>query len=474
MKLSQLLNGLEVLEISNFMDLEIENITDKSFDVKENSLFCCIVGEKIDAHLLMPDLVKKGCKVFLVEKYNTSLLDIVIQIKVKNVRQQMCLLISNFYNNAHKKMQLIGVTGTNGKTSITFILKNSFEILKQKVGIIGTTGCYIGSEKFETNLTTPDPIDLHRIFFKMYEMGVEIVVMEVSAHSIFLDKIYGLKFKYGIFTNLTQDHLDFFKTMKNYAESKIKFLKEYCQTAIINIDDKYGYKLKNLKNSISYAINKKAKFNAKLIKMQLSKIDFEVISNEKKYKFNYPSSGVHNVYNVLSCIALLIDYGFKTKQIKQAIAKTPVIKGRFDVIKINQYFVCIDYAHTPDALLNVLKSLRDYTKDLIVIFGSSGNRDSLKRKEMGIIVSNFADYIILTSDNPRYENEKDIIYDLSNGITKPYVIEPNRAKAIAYAGNIANYNSIILICGKGVETYQDIKANKIEYSDYIEVEKLKQ
>ncbi|MBQ8749167.1 MAG: UDP-N-acetylmuramoyl-L-alanyl-D-glutamate--2,6-diaminopimelate ligase [Clostridia bacterium] len=472
MKLSKLLKGVKIIESINFNDIEILNITDNSNQIKESTIFCCVVGEKIDAHSFIPELAKQGCQVFLVEKINKEIKDI-IQIKVDNVRKEMCVLISNFYENCHTKMQLIGVTGTNGKTSITFILKNAFEKLKQKVGIIGTTGYYIGNKKYDTTLTTPDSLDLHKILYQMYKSGVEIVVMEVSAHSIYLNKIYGLKFKYGIFTNLTQDHLDYFKTMDEYANTKFKFLQNDCEQVIINVDDNYGANYKITKNCKTYSTIKKSDLYSKNFQQELFSMNFDVVFNDEVVNFNFDNCGLHNVYNILASTLVLLGFGYSLKKIQKIIATTPQIKGRLDFISVKDYIVCIDYAHTPDALLNVLSTIKPYTNDLIVVFGSSGNRDSLKRADMGIIVSKFADYIILTSDNPRYENESDIFVDLAKNISKPYTVEKDRAKAIKFANEIANKDSIILICGKGVEDYQDLKAVNVSYSDYEEVEKFK-
>ncbi len=472
MLLSKLLSNVENVEYKNFKDIDILSICDNTKEVKAGALFCCVVGEKYDAHNYVKVIAEYGCKAFLVEYFINGLGDDIIQIKVDSVRKQMCKVASNFYDNPAKKMDLIGVTGTNGKTSITFILKNAFEKLKLKVGVIGTTGYYIGNAKYETKLTTPDVLDLYKIFNQMVAEGVEVVVMEVSAHSVYFDKIYGLKFKIGIFTNLTQDHLDFFETMTNYGNYKFKFLNEYCENVVINADDEFIKKLKFNNKIKSYAIKNLAYLKAENVKILMNKIEFDaMINKEENVHFTYPNGGVHNLYNVLASLLTLKVYGIKLKRLTKIIAKTPQILGRLDYIKVHQYFVCIDYAHTPDALNNVLSTVRPFTDDLIVVFGSSGNRDSLKREEMGTIVSKYADYIILTSDNPRYEKETDILNDLSKSIKVPFVIESDRAKAIKYANEIAKSGSIIVICGKGVETYQDINAIKVAYSDYDEVKK---
>lgn len=471
MLLSKLLENVDVIEKLNYKDCNITSITDKSDDACESMVFCCVVGEKKDAHSFIKKSIEKGCRIFLVERLIMGLSNDIVQIRTSNVRQQMCIMLSNLYGNCHKKMDLIGVTGTNGKTSITFMLKYIFEKFKVKVGIIGTTGYYICNNRYETKLTTPDSVDLHRILYHMYSEGVEVVVMEVSAHSIYFDKIYGLRFKYGIFTNLTQDHLDFFLNMENYANAKYKFLKEYCDKIIINIDDNYGKKFKNLKNVKTYSINNNADICAINIRQELNMVKFDIIFEKECKGFKYYSCGVFNIYNLLPCIMILNLYGYSITKIRSAIKGIKEIKGRLDIKKNAEYVVCIDYAHTPDALQNVLKTLKRFTKDLIVVFGSSGNRDSLKRKDMGIIVSKYADYIILTADNSRYENDSDIFFDLSICIDKPFIIEKNRAYAIKYAFSIATKNSIIAILGKGVENYQDIKAIKVKYSDYVEIEK---
>lgn len=464
MILKELLNGVDVKDKINYCDdICINSLLINSNEIKQSSIFFCIKGEKIDSHLLFKDAIKNGANVLVVQKYVDSE---ICQILVDDCRKALFQIAKNFYYKVDEKLKLIGVTGTNGKTSITFMFKHLFENEGIKVGIIGTNGAYIGNRKIETKLTTPDVLDLFEIFKTMVESKVEFCIMEVSAHAIYLSKVCGLNFEYGILTNITQDHLDFFQTMENYANVKLDFLKQ-CKKAIINIDDKYGKcYVKNNNNAISYSIHNKSDYKAYNVKKMHKNVFTICDKMGNNYVIKTNMVGKHNIYNNLAVLAFISDYYGTLSNFQNSFIDMPTIKGRLDLIEKENYNIVIDFAHTPDAMEKVLYTLSKMTKDLIVVFGSAGNRDFLKRREMGEIASKYASYVILTSDNPRYENIKDICCDLCKNIIKPYSFIEKRSEAIKFAKTLAKEKTIIAILGKGAEDYQDIMAIKVPYSDY--------
>ena len=462
-------------------DVDCEVINKKQVDIKDlcvdsrkclpDTMFFCIPGGKVDAHNFAQSAVKKGAVALVVNRK----LDInVVQILVKDVRKALSLICSNFYNNVDKKLNLIGITGTNGKTTTSFIVKSILENCGKKVGLIGTSGCFIGDEKIETHLTTPDTLDLFRLFDNMLQAKVEYVVMEVSAHAIALNKIYGVKFDIGVFTNLTQDHLDFFGNMQNYWQAKKTFLTDYCNKVIVNVDDPYGRELLDEDMLLfTYGLENPSDLFAININMSILGSEFYVNLDDAIEKVHFKLPGKYNVYNVMAGIYVANLCGINFKDIVSAVDKIESVDGRFDVKKVKDFFVIIDYAHSPDALDNVLSTARALAKaKVITVFGSSGYRDSLKRPIMGEVVSKYSDYSIITSDNPRYERPLDIIQSIARGFTNNnYKMEPDRVKAVSIALNLARKDDIVVICGKGHEKGQNIMGVDVPYCDYDEVQK---
>ena len=430
-------------------------------------------GTRVDGKNYVESAIKNGA-VAIVTEQEISGINGTTQIIVKNARETMSLLACKFYNNPADKLKIIGVTGTNGKTTITTILYNALNFLGKKTAIIGTNGIIFGSKTFSTGMTTPDPIELQQYFALMVKQKIEYVCMEVSAHAIDLNKVSGFRFEQVIFTNLTEDHLDYFKTMENYFNAKLKlFSDRHAKLAIINIDDDYGKRIaKGINLSfVAYAINEKADINPEKIKSCGLYQTFTL--NSQEFKINL--AGRFNIYNVLACILSLKKLGFKDKDIADAVEKTKTVDGRFNAYDINGRLVIIDYAHTPDGLKNVLISCTDMLKPnskLFVLFGCGGNRDKEKRKIMGEIASKYANYSIITTDNPRFENKESIINDIVSGfLNKNFEVEVDRSKAIKKAFELLNSGDIIVIAGKGAENYIDIEGVKIPYSDRLEIEK---
>ena len=470
MKLKDLLKNI-TYDDKEYNNIEVQDLCTDSRKVKVGSMFFCIEGGKVDGHNFVLDAVSKGA-VAVVVSHEIPPCDIPI-IVVDNVRKTLTTICSNFYGNVDKKLKLIGVTGTNGKTTTSFILKSILET-KYSVGVIGTNGCFIGNQRIETHLTTPDTLELFSLLNQMYRAGVTYVVMEVSAHAIALDKIYGLNFDIGIFTNLTQDHLDYFGDIENYWSVKKHFLTHYCKKIVTNIDDNYSKELLDFNGLLyTYGLYNPSDIFAVNINMDLNGSSFYVNLNDEIAKTHFNLAGLHNVYNVMAGLLAGSLCGINLLDAVKSVQNITEVEGRFALQKIKDFYVVIDYAHSPDALENVLKTARSLTKKrLIVVFGSSGYRDSLKRPAMGTVVSKYADFSVITSDNPRYENPLDIIKDIEKGYANDkYLTEPDRELAVQKALSLAQKDDIVVICGKGNEKGQNIMGVEVPYSDYEEVQK---
>jgi len=473
MKLYKLLKGIKCRVLGSQL-LEIEGLYHNDKSVKKNGLYFCLNGLNYCGNDFIYSAINNGAVCVVTEKEIKGLKG-VTQILVGNARKVMSLIAKNFYNNPAKNLKLIGVTGTNGKTSTTYMISDMLNQLGYLSALIGTNGVVFNDKVIETNMTTPDPIELEKIFSKLVEWGVQYVCMEISAHSIYLDKIEGLKFECVIFSNLTEDHLDYFETMDNYFNAKKKlFSNKYAKNCLINIDDVYG---KNILKSINtptktYSIYNKSDYKADVLSFENFKQKFVFNGFAVKSKF----LGEFNVYNLLSALACLDVIGVELLDIQKLVDGIKQIPGRFNTIVINKKLFIIDYAHTPDGLENVLNLCRKLVKDkkLLCIFGCGGNRETQKRAKMGEISTKIANFTIITTDNPRFEDRLKIAKEIESGvINKNYVIILDRKEAIKFANNNSNEGDIILIAGKGCEDYIDENGEKIKYSDFEEVENLR-
>lgn len=475
MKANKLLENIEILEYVNVSKIELENLdilnicdNTKSKKQLKNSCFVCIEGFNFDSHSLSNKLQNYGVKLLVCNKKVETNLPYVV---VKNTRKALGYLANNFYEKPNLKMKVIGVVGTNGKTSTTSIIKQLLDSNKIKTSLIGTSGVYINKTRLKETLTTPDPILLNKLFYKMQKAGSKVVVMEISAHAISLNKVDFLKLDALIFSNFSQDHLDFFKTMENYKNVKFSFFNtNNTKNAIINIDDPAGFelynKIKDEINTKTFGINNNADLFARNIKLELDKSSFEVIDNCVNYFVCPHLSCLFNVYNILSAILTLQVLGF-TENLFFNVNKLKPIKGRFNIFKVkNNSFAIIDYAHTPESLKSVLENIKNLTnKNIITVFGAPGNRDETKRELMGTIAYTYCEKIIITSDNPKYENPLIICNEILKGAKEKGIIIEDREKAIKFAYKNLN-NNVLLIAGKGSETYQDINNLKIPFCDY--------
>lgn len=457
MKLSQLV-GCE----KKLAELEIKGITNDSRMVKEGFAFVNTSGVKeYDSFA-----VKNGAiVVFTKEKSNFK-----NTVLVEDTAKIYAEISANWYNNPSKKLKLIGVTGTNGKTSVTYMMKAILEKAGYKVGLIGTNCNMIGNRIIPSVNTTPNAYHLNSLFSEMVDNNCEYVVMEVSSHSLVNGHIIGLEFEAAMFTNLTQDHLDFHKNMEEYYLAKRKLFKQ-CKTAVINIDDNYAKRLYNEIDckKVNYSVSANANYIAKAVNCKPQSTSYELLCDTLVH-IDVATGGDFTAYNSLCAIACATELGVDIENSQKALLEFGGVKGRAEVVPVNKdYTVIIDYAHTPDGLKNILKTFKKCAKErLIVLFGCGGDRDKTKRPLMGEIASIYADYVIVTSDNPRTENPIEIINDIVEGIPTGLfcgkIIE-DRREAIKFALSIAQKDDIIILAGKGHEDYQIIGKEKFPFDE---------
>ena len=448
-------------------ELEITGITCDSRCVNEGYAFICIKGALSDGHNYAKTALEQGAAVVIAERD----LGLENQVVVENTHKEFARLSAKWFGNPSKKLKLIGVTGTNGKTSTTYMIKQILEALGHKVGLIGTIQNMIGDEVIPTSNTTPNAYDLNALFVDMAEKDCDYAVMEVSSHALDQCRVYELDFEAAIFTNLTQDHLDYHVTMENYLEAKKKLFK-MCKVAIINSDDQYAEKIAEGLDCkvVTYSTGNNSTYSAKGINYRPASVEYELLSANILQHIKVNTGGKFTVYNSLASLCSMIELGFNVNQSAEALKLLHGVKGRAEVVPTDTNFtVIIDYAHTPDGLKNILTTFKECKKNrLTVVFGCGGDRDKTKRPIMGNIASRFADNVIVTSDNPRTENPTAIIEDILEGLEglpTPYKVIENRIEAIKYAIATARADDIIVLAGKGHETYQILSTGKIHLDE---------
>ena len=473
MKLRELLKDIRVLESTANLELDIPNVYYDSRKVTEGSLFVAISGFAADGNRFIPMALQKGAAVVVTAKKPEQDIPYVL---VENDRLALAKLGINFYGHPVEDMTLIGVTGTNGKTSTTLLLKQVLEkSLNAKVGLIGTMENLIGDEVIPTERTTPESFELQGLFARMRDAGCTHVVMEVSSHAITLDRVGGVHFDVAAFTNLTEDHLDFHKTMDAYCDAKAELFAR-CDKAVINVDDNYAPRM--LAKAACATLRTSAydgDLYAKDVYMHAEGVAFTAVCGEEIAEVKLPIPGKFTVYNALTVIGIAKQLGISLKQCAKALETAQGVKGRIEVVPTPgmEFSVLIDYAHTPDGLENVLTSVKDFCNGrLIAVFGCGGDRDPMKRPIMGEIGVKCSDIAIITSDNPRTEDPDAIIEDILKGV-KPeyghYKVVSDRRAAIRYAMDIAEKDDIIVLAGKGHETYQEINGKKYHLDEREEV-----
>ena len=477
MKVKEILVNCNLLEIVGNKDLEISSISFDSRTVENGTLFFAVRGTQVDGHNYIEKAIEKGAIAIVCEQLPAILNDTVTYIKVDNSAYVLGVSASNFFDNPSKKLKLTGVTGTNGKTTIATLLYRLFTDAGYVCGLLSTIENIVDHEIIPSTHTTPDPIELNALLKKMVNKGCEYAFMEVSSHSVDQDRIAGLEFAGGIFTNLTHDHLDYHKTMANYRNAKKKFFDNLPANAfaLTNLDDKNGaVMLQNTRaKRLSYALKHDADFKGVVLESHFDGMMIKVNGTEMFTQL----VGGFNASNLLAIYGAAISLGFDKDELLVEISKLKGANGRFDMVHSECGIVgIVDYAHTPDALENVLKTINDvrcHKEMLITVVGCGGNRDTTKRPEMAAVAAKMSDKVILTSDNPRFEDPDEIIRQMKEGLdeeAKRHVLSiTNRREAIRTAVALANKGDIILLAGKGHENYQEINGIKNHLDDKEEL-----
>ena len=469
MKLSDLLQGLQPLEIHANVDMDICYVTSDSRKVVPGSLFVAVTGFAADGNRFIPMALEKGAAVIVTAKKPEGDIPYVL---VASDRYALATIGANYYGRPADDMVMVGVTGTNGKTSTTWLLKQVIQGVKGvPVGLIGTMENHIGDQVVPTERTTPESIELQALFAQMRDAGCKYAVMEVSSHALCLDRVAGIQFDVAAFTNLTEDHLDFHKTMESYCDAKA-ILFTRCEKAVVNGDDPWVDRL--LKHSAASLLTTSVKgcgdLQAENVEMRANGVDFTAVYGQQRVNISVPIPGKFTVYNVLGVLGIALQLGISLEESAAVLRNVAGVKGRVEVVSTpgTDYTVLIDYAHTPDGLENVLSSVRGFCKGrLIAVFGCGGDRDPIKRPIMGRIGVDIADIAIITSDNPRTEAPGAIIADIVKGLgdAKNYQVIENRQDAIHFAMDIAKKDDIIVLAGKGHETYQEIMGKKNHFDE---------
>ena len=462
MKLKELLKGIEVLDATADMEMEIPHVSYDSRATQPGDLFVAMTGFAADGHAFIGKAMAAGASAVLCQKQPED--PAVPYVRVADSRRALAEVGANFFGHPADSMTMVGVTGTNGKTTTTYLLKSILEqAAGAKVGLIGTNQNMIGEEIIPTERTTPESFELQRLFAQMRDAGCTHVVMEVSSHALALDRVYGVHYAVGIFTNLTQDHLDFHKTMEAYCDAKAILFRN-CDAGVCNADDPWTERL--LKDAtcrkFSYAEQAAADLRAENVCLEADHVAFDAVTKEKSVPIRVNIPGGFMVYNTLDVLGAALMLGIPLEKSADVLARVPHVKGRVEVVPTpgKDYTVLIDYAHSPDGLENVLTSVKGFAKGrTIALFGCGGDRDKTKRPKMGKIAAEIADFVVVTTDNPRTEKPGDIIADILPGMQDsdtPHVVVEDRIEAIHWAMDHAEPGDVIVLCGKGHETYQEV------------------
>ena len=472
MKLLEVLKGIEGIDIKGDSEKEITGIAYDSRSVNAGDMFVAVVGFKTDGHMYLESAIANGAQVVCVEE-NAQLPEIPANVTVvscKNTRQLMALASCNFYSHPSRDFKLVGVTGTKGKTTTTYMIKTILEKAGKKVGLIGTIANMIGDKSVEASRTTPESCDLQKLFREMADEKCDVVVMEVSSHSLALDRVLGCSFDMGVYTNLSQDHLDFHETFDNYLDAKAKLFK-VCKEGFVNCDDMYSRRLIEQATCpiTTYGIDNNPYVSARDIIITNSYSEFKMSFNRMVQKIKVGIPGRYTVYNALAAICVCAKLGCSVEDMILGLEQV-MVPGRSEIVpNTRNLTVMVDYAHTPASLESILRAVKAYTKGRVIcVFGCGGDRDRAKRPMMGEIAGKLAAYTVITSDNPRSEEPKAIIDEIEEGIKKTkgkYTVIVDRAKAIDHAIRQAKRNDIVLIAGKGHETYQEINGEKKHFDD---------
>ncbi len=479
MKLSALAMDLPGLQgLTGDGEIEITDLSIDSRKAEPGALFFCTPGLRMDAHDFAPQAVKNGAVALVVER--TLPIDCP-QVLVESVREATAVIAGRFYGHPSEKLTMIGITGTKGKTTSSYLVKSILEQAGHKTGLIGTVGSMIGAEIIPTHLTTPDPLEVQKLLARMVSEGVTHVVMEVSAHALAMDRLVGIRYQVGAFTNFSQDHIDLFGDMDSYFKAKLLFFRpEMTEKIVYNVDDdRVGEALRALgRPAIRIGIREAADVYANDIEIGERGCSF-ILSHHKRFRVQIALklAGIFNVYNALLAAGIASALNIPPDAIRRGLEAVRNVPGRIELLETETPFrVILDYAHSPDALENILTALRDTTKGrMIALFGCGGDRDRGKRPIMGEIAGRLADFCILTSDNPRNEDPMEILAEIEEGIRPTqceYIVIENRRAAIKRALEIAQPGDVVVLAGKGHETYQEIRGVKHPFDEKLVVAEL--
>ena len=485
MKLDELIEYLDYKDLINFKNIDITGISYNSKTTKKGDIFVCLVGEHTDGHEFAQNAIEAGAAALLVERKVEGTK--IPQVVVASTRHKIADIADRFYSSPSKGINLIGITGTNGKTTVTHLIQKIFEENNEKCALIGTLGYKLSSngEYRDAKHTTPQAPELQATLRMIKDVEkIDNVVMEVSSHALEQNRVGGCRFNGAVFTNLTQDHLDYHITMDNYFKAKALLFEHLTEGdfAVINADDEYGDRFISVVPEgvrvLTYGVRQQSDVMARNINFSLNGAEFTLVANAKEHKVNLHMNGMFSVYNVLAAVTAALAIGIDIETAIKALQNVKGVAGRFEVV-VKKPLVIVDYAHTPDGLENVLKSAREITPEdgkLICLFGCGGDRDATKRPKMGAIAEKLADKIVITSDNPRSEDPQTIITDIIAGLksvnTESVIVEPDRGTAIGLLKSIANNNDVVVIAGKGHEDYQILKDKTIHFDDREEARKV--
>ncbi len=465
MKLKELLAGLEVLSANVDLETEIANVQYDSRQVGPGDLFVALCGYAVDGHKFIPQAVASGAAAVLCQTAPEG--EDVPYVQVADSRRALAAVGANFFGHPADAMTMVGVTGTNGKTTTTYLLKAVLEARGERVGLIGTNQNMIGEEVLPTERTTPESFELQKLFARMREAGCTCVVMEVSSHALYLDRVYGVHYEVGVFTNLTQDHLDFHETMEAYCDAKAILFRN-CGTGVVNAADPWTPRLLERASCklLSFTSSGTADLRAENIALAADHVAFTAVYKEERVPVRVNIPGHFMVDNALDVLGAALALGIPLEESAAVLARVPHVKGRVEVVPTTgkDYTVLIDYAHSPDSLVNVLSTVRGFAKGrTVALFGCGGDRDKAKRPKMGRAAAENADFLVVTTDNPRTERPADIIADILPGLAgtgTPYEVIEDRVEAIHWAMDHAKAGDVIVLCGKGHETYQEVGHEK--------------
>lgn len=473
MQLGKILQGVKILKKYNYKNIEIESITHISSEVIEDSIFICIKGNTFDGNDYIDEAIKQGAECIVTDK--DICVDGIVVIVVKDVRMAMSIMAKNFYEKACDSLNIVGIIGTAGKTTTSHIIYQILSINDKNIGVIGTNGIYIGSTVLENKFTTPDPLELHYIFYRMKMLGVKTVIMEISAQAIYLQKMYGIKLKIGVYTNISPEHLDFFGSMENYARTKMNYFnKKNMNECVINIDDFYGMELAYKLNipCVSFGINNPANSFALDISLGLDNLKFVANILDDVYKVETGFAGNYNIYNILAAMTVCKMLGEKYEDILQGILTLKPIDGRLNIWDVGKKKIIVDFAHTPMSVDKIVSFIRSCVEGkLVVVLGCVGYSDSEKRKDMTKSAISNSDYLIITTDNRGETDFDSIVRDMVSVCDEGrYEIVEDRTTAIKRGFEILQDGDTLVLLGKGAENFQKIGKERVPYSDIKVVE----